>query len=195
MSKEMRIRGIVLSVLLVVLAAFAVGACGGGDDNDDETTPAATDGTPSDSTPAPGTSTNDGGGAGGGTVTLTISDGTAAVGQTADVDLQAVAVGAPGLGAYTVDISFDADIVSASSCQSGEGLAFCNADFDPGVARAVGAIAEGSEGDVRLGTITFTCNAAGTSDLTISVETLADATIGDPTDINHTEEHGTITCS
>ena len=187
----MRLHKVLVLAILVFLLGVAAVACGG-DSGDEKATATTKSGTPG----AVATSTG-GGGAGGSTVTVTITDGTATVGQTANVEIKTLGVGAPGLGAYTVDISFDTDIVSATSCASPEnqGLGYCNADYDPGVVRTTGAIAEGVEGDVLLGTLTFTCEAAGTSDLTLSVDTLADATIGDPTGINHTEEHGTITCS
>ncbi len=189
----MRLRTTLLpTIVLIGLLGVALAACGGDSDKDTKATPTSSSETPG----ASGTSTG-GGGAGGSNVTVTIADGTATVGQTVDVEIKALDVGTPGLGAYTVDVSFDTDIVSATSCASPEnqGLAFCNAEYDPGKVRSVGAIAEGVSGDVSLGTVTFTCETAGTSDLAISVDTLADATIGDPTDINHTEQNGTITCS
>ncbi len=195
----MRFRSLLIPIaIMFVFVGAALAACGGGDDGGDGATPTPSSGTPGSQTPATAeTSTGDGRGAGGGTITVSIADGNATVGQTADVVLTAQGLGAPGLGAYTVDVSFDTNVVSATACVGPEdqGLTFCNADFDPGIVRSVGAIAEGVEGDVSIGTITFTCEAAGTSELTISVDTLADATIGDPTDITHAEENGTITCS
>lgn len=199
------------TALLVCLLGIALVACGGGN-KDNKPTPTPANGTPGSTTPgASGTSTG-GDGAGGSTVTLTVSDGTAVVGQPAAVELKTLDVGAPGLGAYTVDVSYDADILTAETCNGAggpgtpaaatttpnpsiPGLSFCNPKYASDKVRAVGAITQGATGDVPLASIVFTCNKAGSSELTISVDTLADATIGDPTDINHTEDNGTITCS
>jgi hypothetical protein len=187
------------------LLGVGLAACGSSSDGN-KATPTSASRTPT----TPGA--NGGGGAGGSTVTLTVSDGTGVVGQTAAVDLKVLDVGAPGLGAYTVDVSYDADIVTAETCNGAggpgtpaaatttpnaaiPGLSFCNPKYAFDQVRAVGAITQGATGDLPLANIVFTCKKAGSSALTISVDTLADATIGDPTDINHTEQNGTITCS
>jgi hypothetical protein len=190
--REMRLRGLLVPTILICLLGVGLVACGGSSDGNKATATSA-NGTPGSTTPdAAG-----GGGAGGSNVTLTIADGTAAVGGTVVLELDALHVGTPGLGAFTVDVSYDSSVASAASCKSPEnqGLGFCNANFASGKVRAVGAIAEGKSGDVPLATITFKCDKAGRSDLTISVDTLADATIGNPTDISHTEQGGSITCS
>jgi hypothetical protein len=197
------------TTLLVALLGAGLAACGGGDDDDDGNggpTPGAGQATP-------GATSDGGGGAGGSNVTLTIEDGSAAVREQAGVILSALGVGDPGIGAWTVDVTFDPTIVSAASCDgnegpgstpeagadtptpTGPGLAFCNPKYENSIVRSTGAVVEGASGDVALATITFQCEAAGTSDLTINVSTFADATVGDPTDINHTEENGSITCS
>ena len=146
-------------------------------------------------------------------MTLSVADGTGTIGQQVNVQLDALGIGTPGLGAYTVDVAFDTNIVTAVSCNGNSGpgvtpvapvntpafeapgLSFCNPKYAENTVRSVGAVAEGASGDVPLAVITFTCDAAGTTGLTISVSTFADATVGSPTDINHTEDNGTITCS
>lgn len=185
-----------LTTLSAGLLALVLIACGGDGSSDDGTdaAPTASDGTPAGST-TPG-----GSGSGGATVTFVVDDGTAAVGQTATVDLEALDVGTPGMGAWTIDVAYDSSVVSATcEVDDAAGLQFCNPSFDDGdglALRLASANASGTDpGDLLLMTMTFTCNTAGTSDLTISVDTLADATVGNPVDINHTEDHGSITCT
>jgi hypothetical protein len=193
----MRVRAATLipAVLLVCALGLALAACGGGSDGGDKPAPTPPSGTPgADTTPgASGTVT--GGGAGGSTVTVAVDSATAAAGQEASVELKVLDVGTPGLGAWTIDVSFDTDIVSASTCTTNQAFAYCNPKFPNDTIRTVGADAQGASGDLSISTITFKCEKAGSSDLTISVDTLADATIGNPTDINHTERDGSITCS
>ena len=197
MCSEMRVRTATLvpAVLLVCALGLALAACGGGSDGGNKPTPTSPSGTPgADTTPA-ASGTLTGGGAGGSNATVAVDNATARVGEEASVELKVLDVGTPGLGAWTIDVSFDADIVSASTCTTNQAFAYCNAKFDSDTIRTVGADAQGASGDVSISTITFRCEKAGSSDLTISVDTLADATIGNPTDINHTEQDGSITCS
>ncbi len=211
----MRLRTLLLhTAILMCLLGVAVAGCGGDSDKDGKATPTSSSEPSGATTPgASGTSTG-GGGAGGSNVTVTIADGEGIVGEPVNVVLQALGVGEPGIGAWTVDVAYDSGIISAASCDgitgpgtprpatitptpTGPGLAFCNPKFGQNndTVRSTGAVVQGANGDVPLATITFTCESAGSSDLTISVDTLADATIGDPTDIKHTEQNGTITCS
>jgi len=128
---------------------------------------------------------------------MTVGNATTSVGKDGSVELKAIGVGTPGLGAWTVDVAFDPNVVSAGTCTSAssQGLSFCNAQYESGKVRVVGANAQGLSGDVSLATITFRCEKAGNSELTITIDTLADATVGNPTDISHTEQSGSITCS
>ncbi len=199
MCSEMRVRAAALipAVILACALGLALAACGGGSNSGNKPAPTSPSGTPGQDTTPGASGTVTGGGAGGSNVTVAINDGTAQVGEEASVELKVLDVGAPGLGAYTVDVSYDTDVVSAAACESppGQGLAYCNPKYASDKVRSVGAIAEGVESDVLIGTLTFKCEKAGSSDLTISIDTLADATIGNPTDINHTEQNGSITCS
>jgi hypothetical protein len=125
---------------------------------------------------------------------LSIGSATAAPGDSASVDLVSD-VGDPGLGAWTVDISYDADVVSVSECSPEEG-GVCNPEFDSDTVRITGASATGLEGETVLGTITFDCaDEEGESDLTLAVEVFADATVGEPADIDETVTDGSITCA
>jgi hypothetical protein len=104
-------------------------------------------------------------------------------------------VGAPGLGAWTVDISYDTSVVSVSDCAPAQG-GVCNPAFGDGVIRITGASATGLTGEKDLGTITFECaDADGSTDLTMSLDVFADATIGNPTDISPaTRNDGSFAC-
>ena len=126
--------------------------------------------------------------------TVSIGDGTAAPGESGDVDLEALGIGAPGLGAWTLDITYDPDVVSVGECAPAAG-GVCNPAFESNVIRVTGAAATGLEGDTSLATITFDCgDEEATTDLTISINVFADATIGDPQDIDATIDDGGFTC-
>ncbi len=125
---------------------------------------------------------------------LDIHDGSAAPGEEGSVDVGAHDVGGEGLGAWTVDIAYDTSVITAVDCSAEQG-GVCNAEFGDGVVRVTGASAGGLDGDTVLGSITFECGAdEGSSDLTISVNVFADATIGDPQDIDVTISDGTFDC-
>ena len=105
-------------------------------------------------------------------------------------------VGDPGLGAWTVDISWDTSVLSVASC-AGHVAGFCNDEFSPGTLRTNGAIAAGLTGDVVLATITFECLGGPDthSPITISVNTFADATPGGPLPVAPlTETPGEVWC-
>ena len=119
---------------------------------------------------------------------------TAAVGEEGSVDVGAHDISAPGLGAWTLDISYDNSVISAVGCTAEEG-GVCNPNFANDTVRISGASAGGLEGDTELGTIDFECgDDGGTSDLTLSLFTFADATVGGPADIDATVSSGTFTC-
>ena len=127
--------------------------------------------------------------------TVGISDGSAETGESGDVTIEATDISEPGLGAWTLDIHYDTSVITATDCTAEQG-GVCNPNFADGVARITGATAGGLEGDSTLGTLEFECgDDAGTSDLDIQVATFADATLGDPTDIDVTVVDGTFTCS
>jgi hypothetical protein len=127
--------------------------------------------------------------------TISISDGTAAPGGSGDVELEALGFGDPGLGAWTIDISYDTSVISVDDCAPEQG-GVCNPEFGDGVIRITGASATGLEGDTLLGTITFTCaDEEGESALTLSLEVVADATIGDPQDVDAAVSNGTFSCA
>jgi hypothetical protein len=177
-------RTLLILATLIVLGAFAA-AC-----SSSSSTPKGTPGARSTAqrTPSGGTSQI--------TATLKASTATAAVGATAQTTVQALAVPAPGLGAWTFDVAYDPAIVSVTNCTY-PGAGACNPRYNNGpTLRLAGATAQGLTGDTTLATVTFQCSSAGTSSLKLTVDLLADATLGNPLNIpNPTLQDGSITCS
>ena len=125
---------------------------------------------------------------------LSVSDGSAAPGDEGTVTVSAGNITGEGLGAWTVDITYDTDVITAVACTAEQG-GVCNTEFGDGVVRITGASAGGLDGDTDLGSITFECgDAEDSSALTISVNVFADATVGDPQDIDVTVSDGTFDC-
>ena len=125
-----------------------------------------------------------------------VSSGGAAAGGTDDVTVAATDIGAPGLGAWTLDITYDDSLISAVGCVPEQG-GVCNPNFASDTVRITGASAGGLEGDSTLGSITFECgNDGGTSALDLETFTFADATVGGPMDIaGATVTDGTFSCA
>jgi len=126
---------------------------------------------------------------------ISIGDGEAVPGGDATVDLTANVP--DGLGAWTVDITYDPDVVDASDCQEEAG-SVCNANFAADTVRVTGASASGLDTETVLASITFTCgDSEGSSDLSIALSVFSDATIGNPQDISGdtTISDGSITCA
>jgi hypothetical protein len=118
-------------------------------------------------------------------------------GQSSTVSLEALGMPSPGLGAVTIDVSYDPAVVDAVGCNANphgvldSGL--CSIAYAPDVVRCVGLRASaGAVGDVSLCDITFQAiSASGTqSSLALSVVELAD-TLAQP--IPAATENGTIT--
>jgi hypothetical protein len=128
---------------------------------------------------------------------LNITSATQVPGGEASAELTALSIPAPGLGAWTIDITYDPAVVTAVACtpESAE-LNVCNAAFSDDTVRVAGANGDGLQGDTLLASIVFECdNSDGVSDLTLSIRTLVDATVGDPQAIDATLQHGSITCA
>jgi hypothetical protein len=99
---------------------------------------------------------------------------------------------APGVGAWGLNISYDATVIDATDCSSVAGQ--CNENFGESTIRMNGATTEGIVGDGQvLGTITFTAlgEDGDSSDLTVD----AGFTLADPegTTLSVTPTGGTIT--
>jgi hypothetical protein len=124
---------------------------------------------------------------------VTITSASAALGETATIELRAVDMPSPGLGAWTIDVTYDFDVATAVSCTAVE-LGQCTPEYATGTARVSGASAPGMTGEVPLGSIRFRCNANDSTALQVSVRVLADATAVNAQTINATVSSGTLTC-
>ncbi len=125
---------------------------------------------------------------------ITIDSTSAAVGELAAVSVDSLNIPEPGLGAWTFDITYDPAVLFASACIPDNG-SVCNPGFDTQTVRITGASAGGVVGTASLGVISFRCEAAGTSPLTLNIALLVDATIGAPEPIVAGAQSGTITCA
>jgi len=123
--------------------------------------------------------------------TITIDSLTLPEDGQGSVELKALNMPAPGLGAWLIDIVYDPAVVSATSCDSVQPFSVCNAQFLEDTVRLAGVDENGLQGDVALAIISFTCQAVGTTALTINAHRLADTA---SVDIAATVEDGSITC-
>ncbi len=125
----------------------------------------------------------------------TVSVGSASLdtGKQASVDVQAAGIPAPGLGGWTVDITYDPAMVTVAGCSSAGGL--CNPEFAPTMVRVVGFDANGLVGDATLATIDGQCASTGSSSLKLTVVDLLDATPGAPAPIEAAVQNGSVTCT
>lgn len=125
---------------------------------------------------------------------IMIDSTTITVGEEGAVFIDALSIGEPGLGAWTIDVSYDSTIMTAVSCTPENG-SVCNPLFAENMVRVTGATASGLEGDHTLASITFSCDAPGTSALNLDVPLLVDATIGAPQHMDAMVQGGSVTCS
>ena len=121
--------------------------------------------------------------------TVVIGSLTMDLGQEGPVELRIVDIGG-GAGAWTIDITYDPDIVSVVECAAA-GNSVCDADRTPSSLRVVGASATGLVKDTTLAAITFRCEEAGTSPLSLSLEVLGVGIIVFDVDLLE----GAITCA
>ncbi len=125
--------------------------------------------------------------------TLRIGSASAGVGEAATVQLAASGMTTPGLGTWTIKAVYDPSVLSVVECPN-MGTGVCNPMFDQQTVLFAGAAAEGLLGEATLGTVTFRCEAAGTSALEVEVEVLADATTDAPRTMQPAIENGEISC-
>ena len=125
---------------------------------------------------------------------ISIDSITITPGAGTTLEVSALNIHAPGLGAWNIGVAYDPSVLSALSCSPAAG-SVCNVDFSAQKVRIVGAAASGLTGDSVLASITFNCDRAGVSDLAIEVIELADATLSDPQPISFTLQNGRIICS
>ena len=81
-----------------------------------------------------------------------------------------------GLGAWTIDVTYDPKTVEVTSCK-GESGSICNASFAPGVVRVTGASASGLSGPQTLAAISFAGLGHGNDEAALKAQavTLTDA--------------------
>ena len=101
--------------------------------------------------------------------------------------------GEPGLGAWTIDVHYNADRVNIVECGAEAG-GICNPAFGDNAARITGSVAEGRTGEFALGSLWFTCKGEGESNLELVIKVLADGTLGAPQAIEAKIVHGVIYC-
>src|SRR3990172_2827968 len=72
------------------------------------------------------------------------------------VDLKALGIADPGLGAWTIDVHYDPEVVTLLECGAEHG-GICNAHFAENAVRVTGVSAKGLDGDSFLATLFFGC--------------------------------------
>lgn len=101
--------------------------------------------------------------------------------ESVPLSLEGRGFDATGVGAITLDVSYDPKTVSVTACFADPeevfDLALCNQEYAEGVVRVTAIDAQGEAGDFSLAEITFTAGTEpGTQTLGVRVETLADPT-------------------
>ena len=107
------------------------------------------------------------------------------------VELRALNVGEPGLGAWLVDIAYDSAIVSAVTCTPQQPFSVCNEAFLEDTVRVAGTHQDGLPDDSTLAIIIFACRGNGRTSLNVSVPSFVDAEFNE---IGVIAEDGSITC-
>lgn len=129
-----------------------------------------------------------------GDATLEIGSLDRPVGSQETVELWALDVPPPGLGAWTVDVVYDPDLLNVTSCSADHG-GICNTEYDENKVRVAGVSVFGLSGDRRLASITFSCKVAGESALVLDPSAFSDATPGDPQPIEAKINNGVAVCT
>ena len=128
------------------------------------------------------------------TPTVSIDSLSKSVGEQEAVQVRALDIAAPGLGAWTIDITFDPLVVSVVDC-AGEAGSLCNPAYAEDTVRVAGFSIFGEIGDSTLASITFACESEGSSQLDLTLETFIDATAGGPLPIDASIDNGLAICS
>jgi len=116
------------------------------------------------------------------------------IGYEVTVQVGAEHITAPGLGAWTFDLEYNPEFVTALSCVAYQN-SLCNAAFSDNAVRFVGTRVTGLTGAFELGDVVFECKKVGKSALELSVTVFADATLGAPQPMNPVVTQGSLTCS
>jgi hypothetical protein len=126
--------------------------------------------------------------------TVTIDPLHAGPAEVAKVDLRALNLVDPGLGALTVDVHYNPGQLTAGGCAAEHG-GICNPAFSANVVRVVGTAVPGIAGDTLLASLEFVCKQPGESNLELSIDVFADSTPGDPREMDVTLQNATAVCS
>ena len=124
---------------------------------------------------------------------LSVSSLNAKVGVVSKVEVKTLEIAAPGLAAWTVDVHYNPELVTIMGCAAAQN-GVCNPHYNDTTVRVTGTNIAGLQGDSALASIGLVCKAAGEGQLEVSIDVLADATIGDPRPIEATLEHGAAAC-
>jgi hypothetical protein len=116
------------------------------------------------------------------------------VGQSGQSRLRALNVDPPGVGAWTVDVTYNPAIITIVDCEPYRG-GLCNASYRDDKIRTNGVEVLGVSGNITLATIEVSCKAVGTSPLSVSISVFADTTAGNPQPIETNVGHGQVVCS
>ncbi len=107
-------------------------------------------------------------------VHISIEGSTVSAGGTATLRLAAYAP-PPGLGAFTIDVSYDPSVAQVVACQAPAEV-ICNPAYSSGLVRLVGTSVTGMQGELTLASLTF--QAAGppgsVTDVQVEAQSLAD---------------------
>lgn len=125
--------------------------------------------------------------------TIRLDSATVNMSGEANIDLEALGIGAPGLGAWDIGVVYDPDVIDAEGCTSNAGSE-CNINFASNRVQIVGASGGGEIGDTTLATIVFSCVSEGTTTLSLVVSDFADATEGSPQPLTYGLVNGQVTC-
>lgn len=125
---------------------------------------------------------------------VSIDSASVNVGAEGAVGVDALNIPEPGLGAWTIDVTYDPAVLTPTACIPEQG-GVCNPAFESNIVRITGASASGVVGSNSLGAITFRCETEGSSALNVSVPLIVDATVGDPQPIVAGTQNGSVACS
>jgi hypothetical protein len=126
--------------------------------------------------------------------TVSVNSFEATIAGLGKVELKASGLQEPGLAAWTLDLHYDTELLTAAVCEAEEN-SVCNVDFDPGVTRVAGTNILGLTGSVNFASIAFGCKKAGEAALELKLDVFADATVGQPAPIDAKIVHGTAVCT
>ncbi len=121
--------------------------------------------------------------------TISIGSSTTEVGSQISVDLSISGISADPVGAWTIDVSYAADVASFQECRPFDN-SICELGSSPNTVRATGASKKGLLEDTVLAVLTFQCIREGASPLSVRVGLFDDG--GVTYDVR--TEDGMLTC-